>query len=77
MLRIRLQRACSSNVDGGAAGLDHDSSQPIKLQEQKLPDIESDLNVEYAELIADIEKHFDDDAEFPVAAASGCFSEKR
>ena len=48
MLRIRLQRACSSNVDGGAAGLDHDSSQPIKLQEQKLPDIESDLNVEYA-----------------------------
>ena len=57
-----LFKACSSSDDDIAAGLDHDSSQPIKLQEQKFPDIESNLHVEYAALIANLEKHFDDDA---------------
>ena len=72
-----LCKACSSNDDDSAAGLDHGSSQPIKLQEQKLPDIESDLHVEYAELIADVEKHFDDDAEFPCCSCERLFQRKK
>ena len=72
-----LFKACSSSDDGSAAGLDHDSSQPIKLQEQKLPDIESDLPVEYAELIADVENHFDDDVEFPCSSCKRLFQRKK
>ena len=72
-----LFKACSSNDDDSAAGLDHDSSQPIKLQEQKLPDIESDLHVEYAELIANVEKHFDDDAEFLCCSCERLFQRKK
>ena len=72
-----LFKACSSSDDDIAAGLDHDSSQPIKLQEQKLPDIESDLHVEYAELIANLEKHFDDDAEFPCCSCERLFQRKK
>ena len=45
----------------------------VKLQEQKLSDIESYLHVEYAELIADVEKHFDDDAEFPCCSCKWLF----
>ena len=70
---ICLKHARVYSDDGSAAGLHHDSSQPIKLQEQKLPDIESDLHVEYAKLIADIEKHFDDDAEFPRSSCERLF----
>ena len=40
-------------------------SQPIRLQQTNLPELETDIFVEHAELKADIEKRFADEAEFP------------
>ena len=49
---------------GCSAALNVDD-QPITLQQPKLPDLESDLHIEHAELIADVEKKLADDSEFP------------
>ena len=51
-------------------------SQPIRLQRPNLPDLETDLYVEHAELIADIEKGFADDAEYPGCGCEQAASEK-
>ena len=40
-------------------------NQPIRLQQPNLPDLETHMRLEHAELIADVEKKFADDAEFP------------
>ena len=56
----------------GAADSEVAVDEPIRLQQSKLPDLESHLHVEHAEVIADIEKRFSDDAEFfCIAAVSG------
>ena len=57
-----VDEACSSAI---TSLKDDDTTQSIRLQEAKLPDLESDLYVEHAELIEAIEKAFADDAEFP------------
>ena len=58
--------------------LEHDdASQPIRLQEPKHPDLESDLHVEHAELIEAIERDFADDAEFPYCSCDGLFQRKK
>ena len=54
----------SMSRSGCSAALNVDD-QPIALQQPKLPDLESDLHIEHAELIADLEKKLADDAEFP------------
>ena len=56
---------------------DNDTSQPIRLQEPKLPDLESDLHVEHAELIEAIEKDFADDAELPCCSCERLFQRKK
>ena len=40
----------------------------LSLQQPKLPDLESYLHIEYAEVIAQLEKRLSDDAEFPCAS---------
>ena len=40
------------------------SNQPIKVQQPNLPGLETDLHLQHAELIADVEKKFANDAEF-------------
>ena len=70
-----VNEACSSAIHVGLE--DDDTSQPNRLQEPKLPDLESDLHVEDAELIEAIEKDFADDAEFPAAAVRGYFNGER
>ena len=51
------------SYSGCSAALNVDD-QAIALQQPKLPDLESDLHIERAELIADLEKRLADDAEF-------------
>ena len=50
-----LRKTCSSD---SAADVEDGDSQPIRLQQHNLPDLETDLYVEHAELIADIAKRF-------------------
>ena len=69
-----VDEACSSALHVGLE--DDETSQPIRLQEPKLPDLESDLHVEHAELIEVIEKDFADDAEFPCCSCERLFQRK-
>ena len=48
-----------------AADVEDGGSQPIRVQQPNLPDLETDLYVEHAELITHIERRFADDAEYP------------
>ena len=73
----KLLKACSSNEDCSGGGLEDGTTQPIRLQQPMLPDLESDMHVEYAELIADVEKSFADDAEFPCCNCERLFQRKR
>ena len=57
----------------GAADSVDAVDQPMRLQQHKLPDLESHLYVEHAEVIADIEFFLLMMQNFPVAAASGFF----
>ena len=68
-----VDEACSSAIGPE----DDDTSQPIRLQEPKLPDLESDLHIEHAELIEAIEKDFADDAEFPCCSCERLFQRKK
>ena len=52
-------------------------SQLIRLQQPNLPDLETDLYVEHAELIADIEKIFADDAEYPCCSCERLLQRKQ
>ena len=67
-----VDEACSSAIHVGLE--DDDTSQPIRLQEPKLPDLKSDLHVEYAELI---EKDFADDAEFSCCSCERLFQRRK
>ena len=64
-----VDEACSSAIGPE----DDDTSQPIRLQEPKLPDLESDLHIEHAELIEAIEQDFADDAVFPCCSCERLF----
>jgi len=50
---------------------------PLRLQEPKLPDLESNMHVEHAALIAEIEKKFADDAEFPCCCCERLLQRKQ
>ena len=81
-MACQTTKCCSKLVQyeacSNAIGLeDDDTSQPIRLQEPKLPDLESALHVEHAELIEVIEKDFADDAEFPCCSCERLFQRKR
>ena len=71
-LRKFVVEACSS-----AIGPEDDDTQLIRLEEPKLPDLESDLHIEHAELIEAIEKDFADDAEFPCCSCERLFQCKK
>ena len=75
----KLFSSIDSNDDScGAADSEDAIDEPIRLQQHKLPDLESHLHVEHAELIAEVEKKgFLMTQNFPVAAASGCFRENK
>ena len=61
----KLFNSIDSNEDScGTADSEDAVDQPIRLQQPKLPDLESHLHVEHAEVIAEVEKKFSDDAEF-------------
>ena len=64
----------ASNEDCSGGSLEDGTSQPIRLQQPSLPDLEPDMHVEYAELIADVDLLMMQS--FPAAAASGCFRER-
>ena len=49
---------------------------PIRLQKPKLPDLESELHINRTELIAELEKKFADDAEFPCCSCERLFQRK-
>ena len=70
-----IDEACSKAIHVDLE--DDDTSQPIRLQEPKLPDLESGLHVEHAELIEAIEKGFADDAELPFCSCERLFQRKR
>ena len=60
-----------------AAGLVDSEDQPIRLQKPNLPDLESELHINHTELIAELEKMFVDDAEFPCCSCERLFQRKQ
>ena len=54
-----------------------DAEEPRSLQQPKLPDLELDLHVRHAALIAEIEKKFADDAEFPCCSCERLLQRKQ
>ena len=54
----------SCSIDHSASFKDS-ANQPIRLQQPNLPDLETHLHIQHAELIADVDKKFALDAEFP------------
>ena len=70
-------KACSIDENCSAAGLVDSGDQPIRLQKAKLPDLESELHINHAELIAELEKKFADDAEFPCCSCERLFQRKQ
>lgn len=57
-----LFRECAGDQD---PLLDKGTNQSIRLQQPNLPDVETDLHLQHAELIANVEKRFADDGDFP------------
>ena len=58
----------ASSISADAVSVDavaDDTDLPIVLQQPNLPDLESELHVQYAAIISEVEKKFSDDAEFP------------
>ena len=72
-----LTKACSIDENCSAAGLVDSEDQPIRLQKPKLPVLESELHINHAELIAELEKKFADDAEFPCCSCERLFQRKQ
>ena len=72
-----LMKACSIDENCSAAGLVDSEDQPIRLQKPNLPDLESELHINHAELIAELEKKFADDAEFPCCSCERLFQRKQ
>ena len=67
-----------SNDDScGAAESEDAVDEPIRLQHHKLPDLELHLHVEHAELIAEVEKRFSDDAEFSCCSCEWLLQRKQ
>ena len=67
-----------SNEDScGAADSEDAVNQPIRLQQPNLPDLESHLHVEHAELIANVENVFADHAEYPCCSCERLFQRKQ
>ena len=54
-----------------------DTEEPRRLQQPKLIDLELDLHVKHADLIAEIEKKFADDAEFPCCSCDRLLQRKQ
>ena len=74
----KLFSSIDSNEDScGAADLGDAVDEPIRLQQPNLPDLESRLHVEHAELIAEVEKKFSDDAEFSCCSCERLFQRKQ
>ena len=61
----KLFTASSCDASSTVALVDDDTDLPIRLQQPNLPDLESELCVQYADIISEVEKQFSDDAEFP------------
>ena len=58
----------ASSISADVVSIDavaDDTDLPIGLQQPNLPDLESELHVQYAAIISEVEKKFSDDAEFP------------
>ena len=58
----------ASSISADAVSVDavaDDTDLPIGLQQPNLPDLESELHVQYAAIISEVEKKFSGDAEFP------------
>ena len=58
----------ANSISADAVSVDavaDDTDLPIGLQKPNLPDLESELHVQYAAIICEVEKKFADDAEFP------------
>ena len=58
----------ASSISADAVSVDavaDDTDLPIGLQQPNLPDLDSELHVQYAAIISEVEKKFSDDAEFP------------
>ena len=72
-----LMKACSIDENCSAAGLVNSEDQPIRLQKPKLPDLESELHINHAELIAELEKKFANDAKFPCCSCERLFQRKQ
>ena len=74
----KLFRSIDSNEDScGTADSEDAVHEPIRLQQPKLPDLESHLHVEHAQVIADIEKKFSDDAEFSCCSCERLLQRKQ
>ena len=74
----KLFRSIDSNEDScGTADSEDAVHQPIRLQQPKLPDLESHLHVEHTQVIADIEKKFSDDAEFSCCSCERLLQRKQ
>ena len=69
-----LMKACSIDENCSAAGLVDSEDQPIRLQKPKLPDLESELHINHAELIAELDA---DDAKFPCCSCEWLFQRKQ
>ena len=61
----------------GAADSEDAVDQSIRLQQPHLPDLESHLHIEHVELIANVEKKFADDAEFPCCSCERLLQRKQ
>ena len=74
----KLFSSIDSNEDScGAADSGDAVDEPIRLQQPNLPDLESHLHVEHAELIAEVEKKFYDDAEFSCCSCEWLLQRKQ
>ena len=60
----KLFTASSCDASSTVALVD-DTDLPVRLQQLNLPNLESELCVQYADIISEVEKQFSDDAEFP------------
>ena len=74
----KLFSSIDSNEDNcGAADSGDAVDEPIRLQQPNLPDLESHLHVEHAELIAEVEKKVSDDAEFSCCSCERLLQRKQ
>ena len=63
--KVLFATSCSSVDAVSVDAVADDTDLPIGLQQPNLPDLESELHVQYAAIISEVEKKFSNDAEFP------------